>query len=110
VTGSASSEKEARAAQYSKYNREFDPFKMDRERQAHLTVKAAADQEISSSGDARCRPAVPSGRANGGRRARSSMATIAERWTPETWPMLANGGEGMVNRQTKSPAKACGAQ
>jgi hypothetical protein len=42
----ATSEKEGRAAQYCKDNRESDPFKMDRERQVHLTVKAAADQEI----------------------------------------------------------------
>ncbi len=41
------SEKEARAAQWCKDNRESDPFKMDRERLAHLQVKDAADREIA---------------------------------------------------------------
>jgi hypothetical protein len=42
----ATSEKEARAAQWCKDNRDSDPFQMDGKRQAHLRVKEAADQEI----------------------------------------------------------------
>jgi hypothetical protein len=43
----ATSEKEGREAQWCKDNLDSDPFAMDRKRQGHLMVKAAADQEIA---------------------------------------------------------------
>jgi hypothetical protein len=43
----ATSEKEGRAAQWCRDNRDSDPFQMDGKRQAHLRVKQAADQEIA---------------------------------------------------------------
>jgi hypothetical protein len=43
----STSEKEGRAAEWCKGNRDSDPFKMDREWRAHRQVKAAADREIA---------------------------------------------------------------
>ena len=61
----ATSEKEGRAAQWCRDNRDSDPFKMDRERQAHLMVKAAADREITRlEFERRC--ALPAGGSNDG--------------------------------------------
>jgi hypothetical protein len=42
----AISEKEGRGAQWCRENWDSDPFKMNREREAHLLIKATADQEI----------------------------------------------------------------
>jgi hypothetical protein len=61
----ATSEKEGRAAEGCKDNRDSDPFKMDRERQAHLMVKAAADREITRlEFERRC--ALPAGGSDSG--------------------------------------------
>jgi hypothetical protein len=59
----ATSEKEGRAAQWCRDNRDSDPFQMDGKRQAHLRVKEAADQEIARlEFERRC--ALPAGGSN----------------------------------------------